>query len=339
MLKENRTSVSEAVEFSDIYAPLTDHLSQLDTFLHREVEVNFEKFVSERIKYVLSHQGKRLRPLFAFFSGWKEEKDLFVKPEVVKVAAIVEMIHLASLVHDDILDGATVRHQSASVQSKYGEKEAVLIGDSLFAHAFKLTGDFSNVEICRLAAESVKKICAGEIAQTLEMKGYLSGESAYYQIVDFKTGELFWLACVLGAKVGVGDSHYEKAVGIAGRNFGIAYQMYDDLIDIIGDEGKIGKTLGTDIATGKMTLPLIFLLEALSGDERAKMEFKLKNGGVSRLGLKTKMEACGIIGQMKMAICERLEAAIRGLLGYEGWYGAKCLNRVNSFMINKIFSV
>lgn len=336
MLKESKPKNNLSLEFSAIYETLTNHLQQLDAFLQKEIQTSFEDFVGERVRYVLNHQGKRLRPLFAFFSGWKEGSDNTVNSGLVKVAAIVELIHLASLVHDDILDEATLRHQTPSVPAKYGEKEAVLIGDSLFAHAFKLTTDFSVVEICRMAAESVKKICAGEIVQTLQMKSQLQGKIAYDRIIDLKTGELFWLSCALGAKVGVGDEAYEKAVGQAGRRFGIAYQMYDDLMDIVGDEKQIGKTLGTDLATGKMTLPLIYLMESLSKADRETMEMNLKNGTIDLSKLQQTIEDNGIVWQVKAEIGSQLQAAVEGLLPYAEWFGAGQLIKLNRLMQVKV---
>src|SRR5690606_26504005 len=159
-----------------------------------------------------------------------------------------ETVHLATLVHDDIMDEAEIRRNRATVARKYSNATAVLLGDALFSHAVFLATQFPTNEVCRCVAESTRKVCTGEILQTLQRGDPELSMETYLRVIDLKTAELFRAACHLGARLAGFDDDYVEASGAFGRHLGIAYQIYDDLTDLFGSQDKIGKTLGTDIA-------------------------------------------------------------------------------------------
>ena len=252
--------------FASVFALLTPHLGELDRFLHSQL-ASFEPEIRAMADYCIDTSGKRLRPALVFLSGWRGPG--IVEPDLVRVAAVVELVHLATLVHDDIMDEADVRRSRRTAAREFGPEAAVLLGDALFAHALHLATQFPTTEICAAVSDSTRKVCAGEIIQTLRRGSTNITLADYQRIVDLKTAELFRVSCFLGARLSGAEPGYVEAASRFGRHLGIAYQIYDDLVDFFGDEARIGKTLGTDLASGKLTLPLLSLLERLPAGERA----------------------------------------------------------------------
>jgi octaprenyl-diphosphate synthase len=245
---------------------LRPHMAALDVFLHEQI-ASFEPEIRAMADYCIDTSGKRIRPTLVFLSGWRDGAD--PAPALVKAAAVVELVHLATLVHDDIMDDADLRRNRRTAARKFGPTAAVLLGDALFSHALHLAAQFPTTEVCLVVAESTRKVCAGEIVQTMRRGSTNISRADYWRIIDLKTAELFRVSCFLGAKLAGSSDAYVEAVARFGRHLGIAYQIYDDLADFFGEERHIGKTLGTDLASGKITLPLHVLLERLPANEQA----------------------------------------------------------------------
>ncbi len=252
--------------YGAVFTRLRPHMAALDEFLGQQVQA-FEPEIREMADYCIDTSGKRIRPTLVFLSGWQASE----KPSenLVKAAAVVELVHLATLVHDDIMDEAELRRSRRTAAREYGATAAVLLGDALFSHALHLAAQFPTTEVCHMVSESTRKVCAGEIVQTLRRGSTRITREDYWRIIDLKTAELFRVSCYLGAFLSGAEPAYVNAVAKFGRHLGIAYQVYDDLADFFGDEGRIGKTLGTDFESGKITLPLLVLLENLPVPERA----------------------------------------------------------------------
>jgi octaprenyl-diphosphate synthase len=255
-----------AQDFATVFARLKPHMAALDVFLRGQLEA-FEPEIRDMADYCIDTSGKRIRPALVFLSGWTGDEA--IPADVVRVAAVVELVHLATLVHDDIMDEADLRRSRRTASREYGPEAAVLLGDALFAHALHLAAQFPTPEICHAVSDSTRKVCAGEIVQTLRRGTTNITREDYFRVIDLKTAELFRISCFLGGKLGGYPSEYVEAVTRFGRHLGIAYQIYDDLADFFGQETRIGKTLGTDLQSGKVTLPLLALLERLPADDRA----------------------------------------------------------------------
>jgi octaprenyl-diphosphate synthase len=255
-----------AQDFATVFARLKPHMGALDVFLRSQLEA-FEPEIREMADYCIDTSGKRIRPALVFLSGWSG-KDV-PSLDLVRVAAVVELVHLATLVHDDIMDEADLRRSRRTASRQYGPEAAVLLGDALFAHALHLAAQFPTPEICHAVSDSTRKVCAGEIVQTLRRGTTNITREDYFRVIDLKTAELFRISCFLGGKLGGFPPAFVEAASRFGRHLGIAYQIYDDLADFFGEEKRIGKTLGTDLQSGKVTLPLLALLERLPADDRA----------------------------------------------------------------------
>src|SRR5688500_2383455 len=269
--------------FAGVFSLLSVHMAELDRFLHGQLG-SFEPEIRTMVDYCIDTSGKRIRPALAFLSGWRGPDQ--VKPELIRVAAVVELVHLATLVHDDIMDDADVRRSRRTASREYGPTPAVLLGDALFAHALHLATQFPTTEICAAVSESTRRVCAGEIVQTLRRGSTNITRADYHRIVDLKTAELFRVSCFLAARLAGFGGDFVLAVSHFGRHLGIAYQMYDDLVDFFGEEKRIGKTLGTDLASGKLTLPLLVLLERLPEGEAAGLSSEIAGERPPHLALR-----------------------------------------------------
>jgi octaprenyl-diphosphate synthase len=327
--KTSNTPPSSVRESETFFAPLREHIHLLDEFLNAQIE-EFEPSVREPVFYTLTHRGKRLRPGLVFYSGWTGNTPT---PELVRAAAVVELVHLATLIHDDILDGADMRHNSPTLAARYGRHTAVLLGDALFAHALKLASDFPTTEVCRLVSVATRQVCSGEICQTFERGNAHLSLDQYFRIIRLKTAELFEVSCRLGASLSSGDpdAAYVDACALYGRHLGVAYQIFDDIMDFSGSEAGIGKTLGTDFASGKFTLPALLYLRRLEPNAAAALVSALEKHELLPASLTARMVAADIPQEclrVFLGELEKAEAAIapfaaspafsslRGLVGY-----------------------
>lgn len=261
-------------DFTVIRQHAESYLEAINQFIDDQVS-DFEPEIQDLIEYCLVKGGKRIRPVLVFFSGYRELES--PNPDLVKLGAVIELVHMATLVHDDILDQAAIRHGRPSVVEKYGSAVAVLLGDALFSHALRLAAEFPTVEVCREVATSTRTVCAGEIHQTFQRGDVNTTQADYYRSIEMKTAELFRVACFLGAKIGGYDLDFANACAIFGNALGTAYQIFDDVADIVASEARMGKTLHTDILKGKYTLPLILLFEAMPDSEVKKLVAELND--------------------------------------------------------------
>lgn len=292
---------------SAVFARVAPQMAALDVFMQEQVQ-GFEPEIRDMAQYCLETSGKRLRPTLVFLSGF--QGDGVVSADQVRAAGVVEMVHLATLVHDDIMDQADIRRSRPTASRKFGPDAAVLLGDALFSQALHVASQFPTTEICRAVSESTRKVCSGEIMQTLHRRDMGVTLADYYRVIDLKTAELFRVSCYLGARLSGASEAYVGAANDFGRHLGIAYQIYDDLVDFLGEEKRIGKTLGTDLASGKLTLPLMLLLEQLPATERAEVIAAMRGGQPLPLSVSIeRMRSLGIAGGVVRAVEEELTRA------------------------------
>jgi octaprenyl-diphosphate synthase len=310
-LSNSSSSSLPSGDFQGLFERVRPQMAALDQFMRHQVEC-FEPEIRDMAAYCLDTTGKRLRPTMVFVSGW--QGDGIVLDDLVRAAGVVEMVHLATLVHDDIMDRADLRRNRRTAAREFGPDAAVLLGDALFSQALFVAAQFPTPEVCRMVSESTRKVCSGEIMQTLRRRDISISLAEYRRMIDLKTAELFRVSCFLGARLSGRGEDFAGAADRFGHHLGIAYQIYDDLADFVGEEQRIGKTLGTDLATGKLTLPLMFLLEQVSPDERAAIIGALRGG--QQLGLaasRQRMAELGIAGRVVVAIDEELKIAAGNL--------------------------
>ncbi len=297
--------------FGSVFARLKPHMAGLDLYLREQIAA-FEPEIRTMADYCIDTSGKRIRPALVFLSGWRGEGA--PSANLIKAAAVVELVHLATLVHDDIMDGADLRRNRRTAAREYGSTAAVLLGDALFSHALHLAAQFPSTEVCHVVSESTRKVCAGEIVQTMRRGSTNVTRADYWRIIDLKTAELFRVSCFLGARLAGFSDAYVADVARFGRHLGIAYQIYDDLADFFGDEQRIGKTLGTDLASGKITLPLQVLMERLPAGERTALTDEICGRSPAQMALRLRqMAELAVFPTVAEAVHGEIAAATQAL--------------------------
>jgi octaprenyl-diphosphate synthase len=242
---------------SEWYAPINRDLAEVEKILAQTLKSKYAR-VAEVVEHVSHYRGKRLRPAVLLLVA-KACGRLTHEHHVL--GAVVEMIHTATLVHDDILDNATVRRHVPTVNAKWGNQTSVLLGDYLFTHAFHLSATLGDARACKIIGEATNRVCEGELCQGLEQGNLGLSEKTYFDLIDGKTAELIACCCRLGALFSGADPKVVESLSRYGRQLGLAFQIADDLLDLEGDEVATGKSLGSDLAQVKLTLPLIHLLD------------------------------------------------------------------------------
>lgn len=250
--------VPTAASFAAALELVNQHLYTVEERIRAQSK-SFDPAVEGYVSYVCDKGGKRLRPALALLAAGATGK---IGASHVDLAVIIELIHVATLVHDDIMDGAELRRDQPTANAKWGNSISVLLGDSLFAHALRMSTGFSNSDICRRIADAAVEVCSGEIIQTQRRFDLKLSIADYYKIIEMKTAALFSAACELGAFISEASPQVIGSLKTFGGKIGTAYQIYDDLLDLAGTEEETGKTLGTDLRKGKFTLPVLLLLQS-----------------------------------------------------------------------------
>jgi octaprenyl-diphosphate synthase len=260
----------------DLFGLIRVELADAERIFQHELRSKFP-FVQNLVDHCGDYQGKRLRPALLLLSG----RACGSMTEAHRVlAAVVEMIHTATLVHDDVLDESMVRRHAATVNAEWGNETAVLLGDYLFTHAFHLAATLETTLACRWIGRATNRVCEGEMQQVHHRGNLKLDERSYFAIIEGKTAELTAVSCRLGAHYSGADEATTEALDRYGRNLGIAFQIADDVLDIWGEERLTGKSLGTDLEKQKLTLPVIRLLEvadSTTGDRVRRMLTEAKS--------------------------------------------------------------
>jgi octaprenyl-diphosphate synthase len=279
-------------ESADPYAPIAADLEATERIL-RDSLSNSRPGVAELMGYLGNYRGKRLRPALLLLTARACGQ---VNASHHLLAAVVEMIHTATLVHDDVLDDAVIRRHAPTINASWGNQASILLGDYLFTHAFHLTSTLGQARACQIIGESTNRLCAGELHQVCQRGNLELSEEDYFDIIDGKTAELTSCCCRLGALYsGVAEDVVERLARY-GRYLGLAFQIADDLLDLVGEERAVGKSLGTDLEQRKLTLPLIRLLQQAPAEEGGMLRQLLtRPGNHKREILVPRLEAAGAL--------------------------------------------
>ncbi len=256
---------------ASVYAPIAAELAESERIFATELASRYP-FVQQLADHAAEFGGKRLRPALVLLTG---QASGGVTADHPILAAVVEMIHTATLVHDDILDESMVRRHSATINAEWGNETAVLLGDYLFSHAYHLAASLETTLACRWIGHATNLVCEGEMMQVHNRGNLDLDEAAYYEIIRGKTAELTAVSCRLGAHYAGASASVVEALEEYGRDLGVAFQIADDVLDLWGDESATGKTLGTDLEKQKLTLPVIRLLGASPRDVATRVRHLL----------------------------------------------------------------
>ncbi|MCI0683926.1 MAG: polyprenyl synthetase family protein [Gemmataceae bacterium] len=276
---------------AELFAPIARDLEAVERVLRQTLDSR-QPGVARLVSHLAHYRGKRLRPALLLLTA---KACGGVSPAHHTLAAVVEMIHTATLVHDDVLDDAAVRRHASTINAGWGNQASILLGDWLFTHAFHLAASV-DARACRLIGATTNRLCAGELHQICERGNLDLGEDAYFDIIDGKTAELTACCCRLGALyAGAAEAMIERVANY-GRCLGVAFQIADDLLDLIGEERAAGKSLGTDLHQQKLTLPIIWHLAQAPAERAGRVRQLLESpGNHKREKLAPELEADGAV--------------------------------------------
>ncbi len=258
------------------FAVIAEHLQRVNDLIARQLH-DCSRPVRRLAEYLSSNRGKMVRPALVLLSG---KACGGITDDHIRVAAVFELIHNATLLHDDVLDNGRSRRGLPTVNALRGNESAVLLGDFVLSKVFKLCVALKP-QVSGIIAAAATRTCEGELCQVLQRENLELTESQYLEIITEKSAALFSSACSLGASLAGADETMVQSLGSYGLNTGIAFQITDDLLDVTGDESETGKTLGADVENQKLTLPLIHLLAAVDDERKRDLADLLLAGAVN----------------------------------------------------------
>jgi octaprenyl-diphosphate synthase len=249
--------------------------------------------VGQVSQYIIAAGGKRLRPvLLLLMCGLLDYKG----QNRYTMAAVVEFIHTATLLHDDVVDESTLRRGRPTANESFGNPASVLVGDFLYSRAFQMMVETGNMRVLATLAEATNVIAEGEVMQLMNMHDASLSPEAYLHVIESKTAKLFEASSRLAAILQGADSATEQACATYGAALGTAFQLIDDVLDYAGDALELGKNLGDDLREGKMTLPLIFAVKMAKPDEQALIKLAIEEGDVTQLDAISRIvQSCGAL--------------------------------------------
>lgn len=269
------------MDFKAIYSVVADDFDAVNRFIleHLDSGVPLIKEVGE---YIVASGGKRLRPLVSILSA---RACGYSGLQHVDVAAIIEFLHTATLLHDDVVDESSLRRGRPTVNAVWGNAASVLVGDFLISRAFQLVVAVGNRHLMDILADSTNMISEGEVLQLINCRDPDTSEERYMRVIHHKTAKMFESAAETGAVLGDGgdDVPLRQALAAYGRHLGIAFQLVDDVLDYVGDAGELGKNVGDDLAEGKPTLPLIYTIREGSAEQATMIKRAVMSGGLDHL--------------------------------------------------------
>jgi len=236
--------------------------------------------INQVADYIISSGGKRLRPALVLLSAGAFGK---VETHHHELAAVVEFIHTATLLHDDVVDESALRRGRATANTLFGNAASVLVGDFVYSRAFQMMVSVQNMRVMEVLAEATNIIAEGEVLQLLNCHDADITDEAYLKVIHYKTAKLFEAATRLGAIICGASEQDEQAMAEYGMRLGTAFQLIDDVLDLSGESQNIGKNLGDDLAEGKPTLPLLFAMRNGSKDQSAVIRHAIEHGGLEEL--------------------------------------------------------
>ena len=302
----SQPKASKESSMGPVYAPIAAELKQVEKILQTELRSD-TPFVDQLLEHSWLLGGKRIRPVFLLLSGSAVGE---LTPAHFQLAAALEMIHTATLVHDDILDQADTRRHRPTANSIWGAKQSVLLGDYLFTHSFDVAAKGGSCEALQMLAQASNRVCEGEMRQNAWQGDFELSEQDYLRMITEKTAELCGVGCRIGALLSGASQDVIDQFEAYGRNLGVAFQIIDDVLDIVGQDDEMGKTLGTDLVNQKPTLPVIHCLENSTEDKRAELIKFLQNPGSTAQQLQAHLAKTDSLEYARLRARQHAQAAI-----------------------------
>ncbi len=290
-----------------IRAPVAEDLVKVDAVI-RERLASDVVLIRTIAGYIVAAGGKRLRPALVLLAASALGAQ---GPARHELAAVIEFIHTATLLHDDVVDESSLRRGRKTANAEFGNAASVLVGDFLYSRAFQMIVEVGSLRIMKVLADATNVIAEGEVLQLLNVHDADTDEEKYLRVIRFKTAKLFEAATQVGAILGGASPELEGALAQYGMHLGTAFQLIDDVLDYSGNLLETGKNLGDDLAEGKPTLPLIYVMKAGSTAERAQVRHAIEQGGKADLeGVVAAIHRVGALDYAREQAKQEADAAI-----------------------------
>ncbi len=283
--------------------------------------------------YIVNSGGKRLRPMIVLLSAGASG---YRGSHHIDLAAIIEFIHTATLLHDDVIDDSTMRRNQETANAVWGNEASVLVGDFLYSRSFEMMVDVDSMRVMEILSHATNRIAEGEVLQLLNCNNPDTTEEEYMEVIDRKTATLFQAGARLGAVLAGASPEQEQAMADYGLKLGIAFQLVDDALDYNSSNEDIGKNIGDDLSEGKPTLPLIYAIRKGSPEQRDKLRAAIENGGLEQIDIVMEaIESTAAIDYTAALAQREAEKAKAALAGFPDSPQREALRGLADFSVNR----
>lgn len=328
------TTSTQIPEFSTISSVVSQEFQQVDDLIYEELGSNVP-FIHEVGNYITQSGGKRLRPLVTLLSALACD---YQGQDHIKVAAITELLHTATLLHDDVVDESNLRRGKATVNAKWNNAAAILVGDFLVSRSFQMIVDVGSIELMKILADAANFITEGEVLQMVNAHNPDTSETSYLEVIRYKTGKMFEVAAQAGPVLAKSDKHIEQAMVLYAHHLGAAFQLIDDYLDYSSDALTLGKNIGDDLAEGKPTLPLIFAIKHGNATQSDLLKDCIRNGRLEQLDQVLEIiHSTGAMDYTRNMAMEESEKAIQQCHVLDNSRYKTALETLAEFSINRSF--
>ena len=265
--------------FSEIHALMKSDLVMMDEILVNRLDSNVD-LISQMSQYIINSGGKRIRPLLLLLCARATN---YKGDYHHSMAVVIELIHTATLLHDDVVDSSSIRRGHETANELWGNAPSVLVGDFLYSRAFEIMVEPNSMQIMKILSKATNQISEGEVLQLLSIKNANVSQSEYFEVIERKTACLFKAACQIAGILAESNKNVINGLGSFGMHLGNAFQIIDDTLDYESNSSVIGKEVGDDLSEGKVTLPMIYALENTKGSEKATLSNAITNADSSNI--------------------------------------------------------
>jgi len=306
-------ALERTTDISHVFELCADEMSSIDRLIRESLDSNVV-LIRQIAEYIIGSGGKRLRPMLVVLAA---RACGYSGPHHITLAAIIEFIHTATLLHDDVVDESDRRRGQESAHAVWGNAASVLVGDFLYSRSFQMMVKVDSMRLMEVLSDATNTIAEGEVEQLLNMHDPEVSEESYFSVIEKKTAKLFEAACQLGAVL-AGRSELEQAMAVFGRELGAAFQVADDVLDYTADADTLGKNIGDDLAEGKPTLPLILSRKYLEPGQQAIIDDTIRQGGAGRIEeIADLIQGTGALRESMDIARQRSNEAIQAISGLQ----------------------
>lgn len=322
------------MQLADIQAMVAGDMQAVDALIQKRLNSDVV-LINQLGFYIINSGGKRLRPLLhllcAGAAGYQGQQHH-------ALAAIVEFIHTATLLHDDVVDGSELRRGQDTANALFGNEASVLVGDFLYSRAFEMMVEINNMRVMEILSQATNIIAEGEVMQLLNVHDADTTEQRYLEVIRYKTAKLFEAAGRLGAVIAGCPSEHEEALASYGMHLGTAFQLIDDVLDYSASSEQLGKNIGDDLAEGKPTLPLIYAMREGTAEQASIVRKAIESGGLEHLeAVMAAIESTGAITYTARAAEQAAKQAVAALVPLPASDYRSALEALASISVKRTF--